>query len=380
MPVTFSTATHTGLVRRSNEDALFASPPLFMVADGMGGARAGEVAAGEVAKAFKQFTPREAQPEQGLADLIVRVNRDIYQMAADAAEHRGMGTTVTAAVLTGNSVGIAHVGDSRAYLWRGGELTQLTDDHSLVGEMLKLGKISPADVKDHPQRSVITRALGVEQTVDVDTHSIALKGGDLFLLCSDGLHSMVSDHSIAAILARGADLDTTAGLLVEAANAGGGLDNVTVVLFSPDGSLPAGAASGQGREAGPAADTGTLPAVKDAAGAPAGSRERKKRSWPGWAGTIPGRITIVLLAAAVIIGGTLYATRQMYYLDVENGHVAIYQGVPYSLGPLPLHSLYLESQVGLDTLEPFEQERVARRELHTLNEAQKILDNYRRRD
>lgn len=364
MPVTFSTATHTGLVRRSNEDALFASPPLFMVADGMGGARAGEVAAGEVAKAFKQFTPREAQPEQGLADLIVRVNRDIYRMAADAAEHRGMGTTVTAAALTGNSVGIAHVGDSRAYLWRGGELTQLTDDHSLVGEMLKLGKISPADVKDHPQRSVITRALGVEQTVDVDTHSIALKGGDLFLLCSDGLHSMVSDQSIAAILARGADLDTTAGLLVEAANAGGGLDNVTVVLFSPDGSLPAGAASGQGREAGPAA----------------GSRKRKKRSWPGWPGTIPGRITIVLLAAAVIIGGALYATRQMYYLDVENGHVAIYQGVPYSLGPLPLHSLYLESQVGLDTLEPFEQERVARRELHTLDEAQKILDNYRRRD
>lgn len=378
MPVTYAIATHPGLVRSENEDALVARPPVFMVADGMGGAQAGEVASAAAAKAFAQFAPRGGEPAAELSELIVRVNSDIYRMAGDKSERAGMGTTVTAACLAGGSVSIAHVGDSRAYLWRGGRLEQLTEDHSLVGEMVRLGQISPEEMRHHPQRSIITRALGVEGAVEVDTRDIPLEPGDLFLLCSDGLHSLVPDRDIAAAISRNGDLSTIAGRLVEAANSRGGLDNITVVLFSPDGSFPAGTASPSGQEH--QADTRTMPAAREEAGAPdttaaAGKGSAAGRLYPVL-GTRTGKIAAALAAAAVMLAGAWYGNRQVYYLGIENSHVAIYQGMPYSIGPLDLSSLYLESRVSVDDLEPYERERLSRHELRSLGEAEKILENY----
>ncbi|MEK6536898.1 MAG: protein phosphatase 2C domain-containing protein, partial [Actinomycetota bacterium] len=156
MPATFSTVTHTGLVRKSNEDALFARPPVFAVADGMGGAQAGEVASGMATKAFEWFVPQTKSPEDELTRLIKRINTNIYELAATESSRAGMGTTLTAAVVSSGNVILAHVGDSRAYLWRAGSLTQLTEDHSLVGEMVRSGQISSADAEEHPQRSIIT--------------------------------------------------------------------------------------------------------------------------------------------------------------------------------------------------------------------------------
>ena len=174
-----------------------------------------------------------AAPEAELAALIRAANGRIHEMAADDEERSGMGTTVTAAAVSGDSVGIAHVGDSRAYRWRGGELEQLTEDHSLVGEMLRQGKISASEAETHPQRSIITRALGIEPEVEIDTSSVDWEPGDIFLLCSDGLTSMVPDQEIAAIIGGKESLEQAAAGLVDAANTHGGRDNITVILFSP---------------------------------------------------------------------------------------------------------------------------------------------------
>ena len=372
MPVTYAIATHQGLVRETNEDSLVARPPVFMVADGMGGAEAGEVASGEVARAFEQFEPG-GEPDKELKELFLHVNNEIYRMASASPGRTGMGTTATAAVAGKDSVSIAHVGDSRAYLWRGGGLKQLTDDHSLVGEMVRLGQISPDDVSSHPQRSVITRALGVEETVAVDVLDVPLDAGDLFILCSDGLHSLLSDGEIAAVLSQGNSLSEIASNLVEEANLKGGLDNITVVLFSPDGSIPAGGSSGQ------ASDTVTMPAVAAPQEKPAVG-ETPGRSQSGGRRFLPsGRASLILfliIAAALPLVGSWYAARQVYFLGTVNSHVAVFQGLPYSIGPLDLNSLYLESPVAVDDLEPYERERLARQDLLSLGDAEKIVENY----
>ena len=372
MPATYAIATHPGLVRETNEDSLVARPPVFMVADGMGGAEAGEVASGEVARAFEQFEPG-GEPEKELKELFLHINYEIYRMAADSPGQLGMGTTATAAVIHKGSVSIAHVGDSRAYLWRRDKLQQLTDDHSLVGEMVRLGQISPAEVSSHPQRSIITRALGVEETVAVDVLDVPLEAGDLFILCSDGLHSLLSDSEIAAVLSRGGSLNDTAGSLVEEANLKGGLDNITVVLFSPDGSVPAGESSGR------LSDTATMPAVSAPQEKPA-VREAPGHSSTGGRRFLPSKrgslILFLIIAAALPLIGGWFAARQIFFLGTVNGHVAVFQGLPYSIGPLDLNSLYLESPVAVDDLEPYERERLARQDLLSLGEAEKIVENY----
>ena len=228
MPATFATATHTGRVRRSNEDSLFARPPVFVVADGMGGPQGGEVASGVTARAFEGYVPQGEDAGEELTNLVQKINKDIYQLAA--AEGRpGMGTTVTAALLAGASVVFAHVGDSRAYLWRGGRLTQLTEDHSLVAEMVRGGEISPDEAKRHPQRSIITRALGVDEAVQVDISDVAWEPGDLFLLCSDGLSKTLTDLEILMEL-RAAEGVAPAQRMVQAALGKGAKDNVTAVV------------------------------------------------------------------------------------------------------------------------------------------------------
>ncbi|MDQ3425104.1 MAG: Stp1/IreP family PP2C-type Ser/Thr phosphatase [Actinomycetota bacterium] len=225
--------TDTGRRRLRNEDAFICEPPLFAVADGMGGARAGEVAAGLAAAALEE-AGSETRGAEGVAALIVEANKRIWERSLNDPRTTGMGTTVTAALVDAASgaVAIGHVGDSRAYLLRDETLEQLTTDHSLVAELVESGVLTPEEAERHPQRSAITRALGTEPTVEVDAFTMQAEPGDLFLVCSDGLSAMLSDEAVSsAIETADRDPERAAAALVAAANARGGEDNITVVLF-----------------------------------------------------------------------------------------------------------------------------------------------------
>ncbi|MDP8958047.1 MAG: Stp1/IreP family PP2C-type Ser/Thr phosphatase [Actinomycetota bacterium] len=231
MTYTWSTATHPGLVRRENEDAVYpgssgkaAGPVLVAVADGMGGHAAGDVAS---RLAIEAAVSLSAQPEE----RVTAANRAVVQASLHQPELAGMGTTLTLASLEADGrLTIGHVGDSRAYLWRHGELRQLTTDHSLMAEYLAAGRIGPEEVGTHPQRSVITRALGMEPEVDVDVLEEQLVPGDRLLLCSDGLTAMVAEAQMAQLLDSSRPLEEAAWDLVEAANRAGGEDNISVIL------------------------------------------------------------------------------------------------------------------------------------------------------
>ncbi len=220
----------TGLQRRANEDSLLARAPLFVVADGMGGAQAGEVASRIAVESFEQGLDEASEPELGLATLALNANTRIHELSQSNAEQAGMGTTLTAVYIGEDEVTIAHVGDSRAYCLRDGELVRLTDDHSLVDELIRQGRLTPEEAVEHPQRSVITRALGPEAVVEVDTRSFRARDGDLYLLCSDGLTTMVPEELLRSILVTGGSLREIGEALIAAANEAGGRDNITVVL------------------------------------------------------------------------------------------------------------------------------------------------------
>jgi protein phosphatase len=225
--------TDTGRRRLRNEDAFICEPPLFAVADGMGGARAGEIAAGLAAAALEE-AGAETRGAEGVAALIVEANRRIWERSLSDPKTAGMGTTVTAALVDAGAgtVAVGHVGDSRAYLLRKGSIEQLTTDHSLVAELVQSGVLTPEEAERHPQRSAITRALGTEATVEVDGFTVVAEPGDVFLICSDGLSSMLSDDEMTrAIEGANRDPHDAAEALVRAANDRGGEDNVTVVLF-----------------------------------------------------------------------------------------------------------------------------------------------------
>ena len=223
--------TDVGRQRSANEDSLVVDPPLFAVADGMGGAKAGEVASAVAVEAVEGATESGEPAEAQLANIVRQANRRIYDLAVADESRRGMGTTLTLAKVHGDEVSLAHVGDSRAYRLRDGKLEQLTRDHSLVAELERSGQITPEAAEHHPQRSIITRALGPEPDVEVDTYTLAGREGDVFLICSDGLTSMISDDEVGSILRSAGSLDEVADELVRAANQSGGKDNITVILF-----------------------------------------------------------------------------------------------------------------------------------------------------
>jgi len=255
----YTGVTDPGRRRRRNEDAYVCQPPLFAIADGMGGAQAGEVASGLAAAVLEEATGDEQRDQQGeerVAALIQEANRRVFQRSNEDAATSGMGTTMTVALVDNSdgSIAFGHVGDSRAYRIRGGELEQLTDDHSLVGELVRSGRLSPEEAETHPQRSVITRALGTEPDVDVDTFTTEAEPQDVYVLCSDGLTDMISPREILAILERSRDLEDAAHGLIDAANAGGGEDNITVVLFEINGDEPDAGETAQMPAAPPAAD------------------------------------------------------------------------------------------------------------------------------
>jgi len=225
--------TNPGRKRRRNEDSCVTDPPVFAVADGMGGAQAGELASSLAAAALTERGDGDLGGEERVAELIQEANRRVHQRAVDDEAASGMGTTMTVALFhPDGSISIGHVGDSRAYLYRDGRLEQLTEDHSLVAELVRRGELSPEEAEVHPQRSVITRALGTDPDVDVDTFTVQALDGDLFLLCSDGLTTMVDVDTITDVVDRNrADLRAAARALIREANNRGGDDNITAVLF-----------------------------------------------------------------------------------------------------------------------------------------------------
>jgi protein phosphatase len=231
--------TDPGRKRRGNEDAYVEQAPLYAIADGMGGAQAGEVASALAADALRELRP-EGSAASRVTALIQEANRRVHDRASTDATTSGMGTTITAAIVEDDgTVTFGHVGDSRAYLLRGDTLEQLTQDHSLVAELVRRGELSAADAEVHPQRSVITRALGTDPDIDVDTFAVDAKPGDLFLICSDGLSDMLDRGDLEVILrTHRSDLDGAARALIQAANKAGGEDNITAVLFEITGNEP----------------------------------------------------------------------------------------------------------------------------------------------
>jgi len=323
--------TDVGRQRVANEDAYLMESPVFAVADGMGGAKAGEVASEMAVDAFRTALDEEAAPEKRLETVAREANRRIFETAQADESRRGMGTTLTAALVGDGDLAIAHVGDSRAYLLRGDRLEQLTRDHSLVAELERTGQLTPEDAEHHPQKSIITRALGPEPDVEVDTHTHTARPGDVYLLCSDGLTSMLSRDELAGLLRSAGSLQEVAEALVRAANQSGGKDNITVVLFR----------LGEEDEAQSEAEAtmvGELKAADVEAAAPpkleplppepvrpAAARPRRR------AGRAIGAIVVVALVCGSGFG--LYSlSRQVYFVGTNDaGLVTLYKGVPYDL-------------------------------------------------
>jgi len=229
MKVTAASATDIGLVRDHNEDALLLREPLFAVADGMGGHLGGEVASSAALE--KLAAVFDERSSDGLAEAVREANAEVFAQSIRDAEVAGMGTTLTAAVLIGTDLLLAHVGDSRAYLLHEGELRRLTEDHTLVGEMVRKGSLSERQARSHPQRSILTRALGIEPGIEIDRVSLPICDRDRVLLCSDGLSSMIEDSEIRRILSDEHEPRAACDRLVGAANAMGGADNTTVVVL-----------------------------------------------------------------------------------------------------------------------------------------------------
>jgi PPM family protein phosphatase len=409
--------TDTGRQRRANEDSLLARSPLFVVADGMGGAQAGEVASRIAVECFEPGLPDASHPELELAALARAANARIHELSHANAEQAGMGTTLTAAYVGEQEVAIAHVGDSRAYCLRDGQLLRLTDDHSLVDELLRQGRLTPEEAVDHPQRSVITRALGPEGTVEVDTRSFHGRADDVYLLCSDGLTTMISEELIAATLIAHPRLRDAGEALIAAANQAGGRDNITVVLIRleevqlaqapppgedatmvgvPAVSAPQSPASSGELDPGPSGELGPGPAALSADGgavmvaAPPSAAPTIQRTprtprtpAPGTAAQARGRRRIRHAGALVftlvvlgLLGSAGYlALQSVYFIGTNSrGLVTLFQGLPYRLpGNLTLYSSQYVSGVSASTLSPAQRRKLLDHSLRSEGDAGALI-------
>jgi serine/threonine protein phosphatase PrpC len=331
MRVEVGVATDIGRVRERNEDTYLVEPPLYAIADGMGGARGGAVASGI---AIDELETGAEKDKASLADLVRAANRAVFERSMTDRAVAGMGTTLTAARIDEDGAHLAHVGDSRAYLLRGGAFRQLTDDHTLVNRMVKAGEITREEAEVHPHRNVLTRSVGTEPDVEVDEDDVPLIDGDRLLLCSDGLTDMVTRDQIQAILETTSTAQEAADRLIKAANRAGGIDNTTVVVIAiheGDELAAAGAPErGDARERGPEGSSGTIVARRP-------SNARVKR----WA--LRAGIVVVALAAVAFVA-RFYVDRQ-WYVGESNGHVAVYQGIPAQFAGLRLSHVDVETDL-----------------------------------
>jgi protein phosphatase len=411
-----------GRQRQGNEDNFFVRAPLFVVADGMGGAQAGEVASEMAVKSFEPGLG-DGAPADSLVRVIEDANRRIHDRSRSDEQRAGMGTTVTAAYVGEAEVVVAHVGDSRAYLWRGGDLIRLTKDHSLVGELVARGKLTEEQAEAHPQRSVITRALGPEPNVQVDVDVFPARAGDVFLLCSDGLTSMVNESKLKPILEGAESLDQAGRALIAAANEAGGRDNITVILFRlEDVGAPTDGASERAEEldtseyatfsgealGGPRQGasrpypqpsdeveaeyrrTGTvaLPAIRPRAETETEAppppprtaplpqtakpeRRRRRRR-------VPAGVILALMLAVCVLGGLWLATRAVYFVgtDPSDGRtVAVFRGLPYDL-PLGIHlyERFAGSGVTIDMVAPSRRATFTDHKLRSRDDAENLVN------
>jgi PPM family protein phosphatase len=410
--------TDTGRQRRDNEDNAFARAPVFVVADGMGGAQAGEVASRIAIEAFERGLPDKGSPEERLATRVREANNQIYERSRADRQRAGMGTTLTAAYVDDAHVAIAHVGDSRAYLFRDGTLQRLTQDHSLVDELVRRGKLTEEQAAEHPQRSIITRALGPEPDVEVDTWTYPARPGDVILLCSDGLTSMISEERVRAVLQANDNLDAAADALIAEANEAGGRDNITVVLFrlqelaedetsnqdtmvgvtvppgpdglphtEPDGGPDAGATAPHSvteararsavavapppPSARPALERSPPPASRRLEPIPPGPPERRERRFVK---PLAALVSVVIVLA-LIGGGGYLASRQLYFIGTNaQGVVTIYRGFPYDLPfGVPLYETFYVSGVPASTIAPARRSQLLNNNLRSQTDATSLV-------
>jgi serine/threonine protein phosphatase PrpC len=381
--------TDTGRQRRGNEDAFYARAPLFAVADGMGGAQAGEVASHLAVEVLEQGLPDgDGSVEERLRARVREANARIMESAQADDARAGMGTTLTVAYVGEDDLTVAHVGDSRLYRLRDASFERLTDDHSLVEELVRQGKLTPEEADEHPQRSIITRALGAEEGVEADSTTWAGRDGDVYLICSDGLTSMIPEAHVAQILAEAPSLAGAGRMLIDAANDAGGRDNITVVLFRLE-DVAAGAAAppetaehgavarepeptGPATAAGPATATVTAPVARKQPraarrGAPARRRRRRPR--------VPVGPILVLFLVACVLLGAYYASQTVYFVGAsDDGFVTVYRGLPYDLpAGLDLYSVNYESGVPVDDLTPAQRKTVTDHAVRSKDDAQDLV-------
>lgn len=344
MKAAFGSRTDVGCVRDHNEDSLIVAPPLFAVADGMGGHAAGEVASEIAVKTLEDMAPATADTE-ALCRAVMAANVAVFD-AAQENERFGMGTTLTAAVLEGERIAIAQVGDSRLYLLHQGNLQQITKDHSLMAEMIEAGELTEEEARTHPKRSVITRALGSDPNMVPDLYELDVAAGDRVLLCSDGLTTMLESREIEHLMLHHRDPQHCANALVNGAIAAGGLDNVTAIVIDVEGNAPI--------------------------------RESKAR--------FRSRLMAILLVVALfatVIGISAGAYRYAQgtaYLVAEDGVVCVYQGMPGSIAGIPLSHLSYKSDVRIDDLQPGVAKRLQEEPLRvdSLATANDLIDDYKR--
>lgn len=342
----FGSRTDIGCVREQNEDSLIVSPPLFVVADGMGGHAAGEIASEIAVRTVSELAPDNADTE-ALSKAVVQANRNIINAPLSGKGREGMGTTCTAAILDGTHLAIAQVGDSRAYLLHNGRLSQITRDHSLVANMVEAGQLTPDEARIHPNRSVITRALGNDPATTPDLYEINVEEGDRLLLCTDGLSTMLEDDEIQAVMNRLPDPQQCASMLVSGALVAGGLDNVTVIIVNI---------------------TGTR--------AQANKRMSMRTKLTAF-------FIIVLLALCLggaVWGGSAYLHHTAYLAASESGTVNVYRGVPGEVLGFSYSELVEETDIPVSDLPLSAAESIGSEQgmrVGSVEEALEIVEEYK---
>lgn len=348
MKLSVGFATDIGQVREGNEDSYLIEHPLFAVADGMGGALGGEVASGLAIETIHDLFSRR---EGDLVHQVEEANRAVFARSQTDRTVAGMGTTLTAALVDDGRVHLAHVGDSRAYLFRDGELALLTEDHTLVHRMVAAGEITPSEAEVHPHRSILTRVLGMDGEVDVDEEWLDVRPGDRILLCTDGLTGMLSEPQIGEILEASLDPQAAAERLVSSANRAGGIDNITAILlaFDEDGAggdvaKPTTTSIGIAGERRATTAVETAPERRTTTTLDAGRAPRVSSTRPVRTRALVGVGIALGVIVLGLVGLRFYLDRQ-WYVGVDDGHVALFRGVPETVAGFDLHDVVTETEI-----------------------------------
>ena len=338
----YGSRTEVGHVREHNEDSLTVLPPLFAVADGMGGHEAGEVASEITINTLNDLAPTSADAE-ALERAVVAANLNVIKAPSQGIGREGMGTTLTAAILEKERLIIAQVGDSRAYLLHNGSLQQITRDHSLMADMIEAGQLTEAEARVHPNRSVITRAIGSDPHMQPDLYELNVETGDRLLLCSDGICGMIEDSEIVSIMRGAPSAQACADQLVEAALNAGGFDNATAVVVDVEG----------------------FKAVRE--------KKQRRKSKALAIGVV---ICLIAALACAFFAGYLYVNNSAYLIE-QDGKVAVYRGLNEEFLGMPLSSLEYTSAVEVDKLNPGVANRIKEgMQVGSLEEANNLITTY----